>query len=408
MKVINWQWMGKWFLLLGALGMIFPFLLEAKEVKVNEARGIARLFSGEEKIARDDAKREALKNAIEQGVGTVITSESVMDNFEIVSDRVASASKGAIKSYKILAEGPIDNGHNYEVVITAIVDDEVIQDTAQALRTLHEMTGRKTVMVIYNPSVQGELPLDPKKNANDYQLIKSAITALNQTFLEKRFDVVDPDVLKDVIKDTETITLSNETDFDQAVSRLATKYGAQYYISFTLLASHKPISHDISEAKAIIRAKLYNIGTARMVAQVEGKGNKKYRKAQTGFDVFEGMTDAIGLAAKQVREGMVNSLLNMLFEYIQAGAPVMVRFYGGKNRYNSAFFRMARKIPDVTSVKTISRNRRELFIHVYYTKTTDDFLLDLEDSFYENKRFKGFEMEPGQAGDVLTISLVKE
>ena len=168
----------------------------------------------------------------------MMESETEVKNFQLLSDRILSKSKGVIKNYKILREGEVDNGVNYEVVISAIVDDQLMEDSMEAFRLMQELTGRKTVMVIYNPKVQGELPLNPKRG-DDFNLIKSAMIALNQGFINKRFDVIEPSVLQEVIRDTETLALSNEVDFDQAVSELATKYGAQYYTTFELLASNK-------------------------------------------------------------------------------------------------------------------------------------------------------------------------
>ena len=40
--------------------------LSAREINISEAVGLARLYSGEEKQARDAALRDAMKKAIEQ------------------------------------------------------------------------------------------------------------------------------------------------------------------------------------------------------------------------------------------------------------------------------------------------------------------------------------------------------
>ena len=139
---------------------------------------------------------------------------------------------------------------------------------------MQELTGRKTVMVIYNPKVQGELPLDPKRG-DDFNLIKSAMIALNQGFINKRFDVIEPSVLQEVIR-AETLALSNEADFDQAVSELAAKYGHNTTRPLNFLFLTKNSS--VFEAKTIIRAKLYNVGSARIINQLEGKEKRNIGK----------------------------------------------------------------------------------------------------------------------------------
>ncbi len=46
----------------------------AREIEISEAVGLVRLYSGEEKQAKDGALREAMKSAVEQGVGAVRVS----------------------------------------------------------------------------------------------------------------------------------------------------------------------------------------------------------------------------------------------------------------------------------------------------------------------------------------------
>ena len=76
--------------------------LSAREINISEAIGLARLYSGEEKQARDAALRDAMKKAIEQGVGSMLESETEVKNFQLLSDRILSKSKGVIKNYKYL------------------------------------------------------------------------------------------------------------------------------------------------------------------------------------------------------------------------------------------------------------------------------------------------------------------
>ena len=49
----------------------FSIMSAASEIEIQEAVGLARLYSGEEKQAKDEALRNAMKKAIEQGVGAI-------------------------------------------------------------------------------------------------------------------------------------------------------------------------------------------------------------------------------------------------------------------------------------------------------------------------------------------------
>ena len=379
----------------------------AREIEIQEAVGSARMYSGEEKKAKDEALRDAMKKAIEQGVGAVLASETEVENFQVVSDRILTKSKGAIKNYKILREGAVDNGINYEVVISAVVDDDLLNQSMESFRIMQQLTGRKTVMVIYNPTVQGELPLNPE-NGNDFQLIKEGLTVLRKAFLKRKFEVIDSEASLAMIKDTETMSEDNEGEFNEVVSEMANKYGAQYYVTFTVMASNKE-GEKRSVAKSIINAKLFNVGSARLINQVSGKGRKKYKKSTSGMDVFENMMIAINQASKQVKDKLVNSLIERLYEYAEDGAPLMLRVETRKQKLQTPFLRILKKMKGVTGTDTKSSSRNEMFIHVYYKGSDiDDFFMDLEDIFYKERKFKGLELVRAKAGDVFVLTMADE
>ena len=379
----------------------------ARETEISEARGLVRLYTGEEKQAGDDALRDAKKKAIEQGVGAVLASETEVENFQVVSDRILKKSKGSIQSYRILREGAVDNGINYEVVISAVVDDDLLNQSMESFRIMQQLTGRKTVMVIYNPTVQGELPLNPE-NGNDFQLIKEGLTVLRKAFLKRKFEVIDSEASLAMIKATEAMSEDNEGEFNEVVSEMANKYGAQYYVTFTVMASNKE-GGTRRVAKSIINAKLFNVGSARLINQVSGKGRKKYKKSTSGMDVFENMMIAINQASKQVKDKLVNSLIERLYEYAEDGAPLMLRVETRKQKLQTPFLRILKKMKGVTGTDTKSSSRNEMFIHVYYKGSDiDDFFMDLEDIFYKERKFKGLELVRAKAGDVFVLTMADE
>ena len=379
----------------------------AREIEIQEAVGSARMYSGEEKKAKDEALRDAMKNAIEQGVGAVLNSETEVKNFQVVSDRILKKTKGAIKNFRILREGAVDNGVSYEVVISAVVNDDLLNQSMESFRIMQQLTGRKTVMVVYNPTVHGELPLNPE-NGNDFQLIKEGITVLSRAFLKRKFEVIDTEASLAMIKDTETMSEDNEGEFNEVVSEMANKYGAQYYVTFTVMASNKE-GGTRSVAKSIINAKLFNVGSARLINQVSGKGRKKYKKSTSGMDVFENMMIAIKQASKQVKDKLVDSLIERLYEYAEDGAPLMLRVETRKQKLQTPFLRLLKKMKGVTGTDTKSSSRNEMFIHVYFKGTDiDEFFMDLEDIFYKDRRFKGLELLRAQAGDVFVLTMADE
>jgi len=76
--------------------------------------------------ALSDAKRKA----VEQGIGTLIASQTVVKNFQLISDRIYSKADGFVKSYKELGSRQESDGSfvvKIEAEVTAILD-EVVKD----------------------------------------------------------------------------------------------------------------------------------------------------------------------------------------------------------------------------------------------------------------------------------------
>ena len=61
-------------------------------------------------LTSEEAKKNALRNAIEQAFGTFISSKTEIFNDEIVADQMSSVSSGNIKSYEVLNESQLPSG----------------------------------------------------------------------------------------------------------------------------------------------------------------------------------------------------------------------------------------------------------------------------------------------------------
>jgi hypothetical protein len=97
-----------------------------------EATGEAAIFQNDVVQAREKAIADALRNAVEKAVGTVITSASVSKDFELVEDKVLSNSRGYIKKFDIIDKKEADG----TVTITLRADvgkDELAKDVQAAL-----------------------------------------------------------------------------------------------------------------------------------------------------------------------------------------------------------------------------------------------------------------------------------
>ncbi|MEW5848086.1 MAG: flagellar assembly protein T N-terminal domain-containing protein [Myxococcota bacterium] len=87
-----------------ALAVYAPGARAQEDSKTVEATGQAAIVNGDAAGARDRAKKDALRNAVEMVAGANVTSVTTVKDFQLVSDAVASKAEGFVKEYKILEE----------------------------------------------------------------------------------------------------------------------------------------------------------------------------------------------------------------------------------------------------------------------------------------------------------------
>ena len=114
-------------------GMMFLFVLfaassaSAQESRTVAAEGVAVIQQGKLDIARDQALEDAQKRAVEQAIGILINSQTQVENYQLISDKILSQTKGYITRYNVSGES-VDSGLlrvriNAEVSLGKLTDD---------------------------------------------------------------------------------------------------------------------------------------------------------------------------------------------------------------------------------------------------------------------------------------------
>jgi hypothetical protein len=152
---------------------------KAKKVTV---KGVA---GGEDAGARDKAVMDAMRKAVEQGVGTFIQSQTEVENYEVIYDKIISNTEGYIDEYKVVKEG-IDNPGTRKamtwVIIEAVVKLGELKDDWKQLAFLIKKKGNPKIMVVVRDKVDNKL----KKTDTD-----RATVEIESFFVGKGLSVVD-------------------------------------------------------------------------------------------------------------------------------------------------------------------------------------------------------------------------
>jgi len=136
-----------------ALGFLCPSVLSAGE-RVT-AKGMSFFETGREVVAREKAMDEAKRAAIEQAVGTMVESRTVVEDFQVVKDQIFSRTSGYLKNINVLEEKKSDLG-TYEVTIQAEVE---IADLVNDLDRFHKILGwqkNPRIAIVIEPTLAKE------------------------------------------------------------------------------------------------------------------------------------------------------------------------------------------------------------------------------------------------------------
>lgn len=128
-------------------GIMFYSMADAQEEQSSksvEVIGTGTVFRDDVAMARDVAVKDALRTAVEQAVGFMLSAESVVENFQLLSDRVYTQSQGFVRDYKVLAESR--SGDIYRVVVRATVSVGELRDQLQTIGVLMSQKGMPRIM----------------------------------------------------------------------------------------------------------------------------------------------------------------------------------------------------------------------------------------------------------------------
>ncbi len=110
------------------------------------AEGVGVIIDDNTATARDQAIQDALRLVVEQAAGTMVSSETLVQNYEVLRDQIYSQSQGYIRRYEVTDESI--QGNLYKVTIQATVAAGNLQNDIQALGLLMGRKNMPRVMIM--------------------------------------------------------------------------------------------------------------------------------------------------------------------------------------------------------------------------------------------------------------------
>jgi hypothetical protein len=287
---------------------------------------------------KDLAIADAKRNAVEKGIGTIVASQTLVNNYTIAKDQILSKSNGFVKSFEVISEKQeVDNSFTVKIRanVTEIVD-QVVKDQV-ALDLLLSWLNRPRLMVLVSEDNVGDLTT------------QVAETEMTRIFLEKNFEMVDKSQI-DKIRSSEQAQKAVAGDA-AAAAALGAEFGAELVIigkaKTTIAEGMSHMLGGMSSAQADISARAIrtDTGVIMALATMHGKG-VHIAKSTAG-------TNSLQQAGKNLSEYLLQEVVKKWSQETSSTMKVQVLItgvdFGGLKKVKDA-------LPSaVTAIKQVSQ-----------------------------------------------------
>ena len=323
---------------------------EEKQIIVD---GAAPIFGENIEGARNNAVKDALRKAVEQGVGTLMDADSILQDDDLM-EKIYTRTQGYITGYKIIKERKESNGL-YRVKIRAGVKPGVLVDMLIKLGLYKNMMDYPRILVICSP------------DARITDSARAAESVLLKTLVEKHFDLVDPGISLKMHNDAKDLLKAD------TINNAAAKIGLEHHAEIVLLyeVKAKPAGFDgmMETASVNMRTKAIITTTAQILCADE--------QSISGIGESADLACLNGArrAAENIALPMISGIVSWWADYTANGLPYTVILKTGKNAGSMvfAFQNAVESIPRVVSLAERSSGGGITEMMIKYKGTVSEF-----------------------------------
>jgi hypothetical protein len=113
-------------------------------------------ISGDDLAAAfEQAKRAALREAVEEGMGVLVSASTRVRNFAVIDDQILAQAAGYVRRFSVLEKGLVD-ARTYQVTVEALVDLGGLYGKLDALELLVEEVGNPRILCVSRERLEVE------------------------------------------------------------------------------------------------------------------------------------------------------------------------------------------------------------------------------------------------------------
>ncbi len=314
----------KVFICLVIMSLFIPAYLNAGSVN---SKGQAAIVNSDKAMARDKAIEDALRRAVEQVVGTMVTSESRTKDFQLIEDNIYTHSKGYVESYKIVSEKVEDNV--YIVEIQADVSTGKIEGKLKAIGIALARKGKPRVMFLISEQNVGQ------ENPSYWWGTTAAISDIGiventmiNIFQKNGFTIIDRQAVSGKIKVKDAYRVASLSS--DAAKSIANQTDAQIVIFGQAIAKslgNQPIGTSPDSPK-------YPTASANMSVRALNTDNGEILATATGEHVYPHPSEvsagnnALKMAAEKVANQLIDGIMEKWNQELSGGQMVSMDITG--------------------------------------------------------------------------------
>ena len=275
-----------------------PAQKESGKIITVNAEGSAIVVKGRKAEARESARRELIRNALDIAVGSFVESVTKMDNYKIVSDKVFSQSKGLVRRISIKEEW-IDESGMYHMTAECSVSETKLDLTL----------GPAVIDALGNPRIMIMLEQG------------TARSAVQKVFEKSGFAIINPSQAQ-ILQDID-LEAARATGNYSAVRDAARNFRADVIIvgsaGSSLSSKQRILGQTLYAVASSVRLEAVLTDTAQTVGSEEFSWRPR-RAAECSLSFGEGSARGLSSCASRAAESIVHKVAYALTGSGGAGA----------------------------------------------------------------------------------------
>ncbi|MBI5562608.1 MAG: hypothetical protein HY894_07150 [Deltaproteobacteria bacterium] len=329
-------------MLIAALSLLTgrgAYAVDADGRKTIDSTGYAVIYGDNALVARDAAIADALRKAVEQSVGTLVSSDTLVSDYQVLSDNVYTKSQGYVKEYKVIREGQAQN--MYQATVTAVVAMGDIKNDLDALGLLMVKVEKPRVLFLITEKGLG-IYNDTLRSAGSEADVPAAESTLKEAFLKKGFNIIDVSASTGKI-DAGGGSISSGLSND-AARRIGRGLNAEIVVRGKAVAreGQRISASQVGVYLADITADVVRVDDGTVLASAKGHG------AARNISAASGGVDALSKAADEIADRLIDQITAKW----TSGNMVTIRVAGLADYRKAADFRnlLKKQVRGVTNV----------------------------------------------------------